>query len=85
MSSDSVEYADLASPTESVTPEINQNHVLYFYKEHLNWMILFIVVGFDKSDYQIPPWPEQCQLNTYLNIITYQHYLSLPSRISFLK
>lgn len=85
ISTDSASYAEVTTPTKSVTADIKPDHILYFYKEHLNWLSLFIEVDFDKSDHRIPPWPALSQLSTFFNIITYQYYLSLLSQVSFFK
>tara|TARA_Y100001968_G_scaffold142943_1_gene130592 strand:+ start:660 stop:1001 length:342 start_codon:yes stop_codon:yes gene_type:complete len=73
---------EVTKPVELNSAEINAQNVLYFYAEHLNWLSLFLNITFDKSGYQVPPWPEFGVLNTYTQIISYQQQKSSLSLVS---
>ena len=75
-------HVEITKSVELNSAEIDAQHVLYFYAEHLNWLSLFLDITFDKSGYQVPPWPEFGVLNTYKQIISYQQQKSTLSLVS---
>lgn len=73
---DSVSYAEIATPTEVSFFDIKQNTTLYIYPASIFWLSLLIDNFFDNTDYQVIPRSEQNQFSTFFKIISYQHYIA---------
>jgi len=72
----SVSYAEVSESTEFSHFEIKQNPTQYVNAGHVLWLSLLVDNIFDNTDYQILPWPEQSQINTFFEIISFQYYIA---------
>lgn len=72
----SISHTDASKSTKFNQFEINQKADQYFHASHVLWLSLLIDSLFDKKDCQLLPWPEQSQIKTFFEIISYQHYIA---------
>ena len=78
----SVSYLDVSKSTDFSHFEIKQKQAQYISASHVLWLSLLVDNIFDGTDYQILPWPEQSQINSFFKIISYQHYIASLRSIS---
>ncbi len=71
-----VSYAEVSDSTEFSHFEIKQKPSQYVYAGHVLWLSSLVDNIFDNTDYQILPWPEQSQINTFFKIISFQYYIA---------
>lgn len=76
LASETTADAEVSALSNAAVKDLLHNPVLYFYKEHLDWLHFIADVPSVESDNRISVWLDNGTLNTLTIIISYQCFIS---------